>query len=81
MDKKIFTLRDHMEDHIIWINDFVMVLKILENGFEHEPGDKTNQEVSCIRLMSKLIQGGLSDLQNDYDLIVSLITQCLEDSN
>lgn len=81
MEEKIFILRDHMEDHIIWINDLLIVLKILENGFEYEPGDKKNQEVSCIRLLFKLIQGSLSDLQNDYDLIVSLVNQCLEGSN
>lgn len=54
MEEKIFTLRDHMEDHIIWINDLLMVLKILENGFEYDPVDKkSGKEVVNSRRLSE----------------------------
>lgn len=54
MDEKIFTLRDHMEEHIIWINDLIMVLKILEDGFEYDPVDKkSGKEVVNSRRLSE----------------------------
>lgn len=73
VNERLFMLRDRLENEIIQLNDVILCLQIIENGFDQESRDKQKQETAFIRTLTRLLQLLMEDLHRDYEIISELM--------
>lgn len=77
--ENLFKIKDHMEDEEEQLKDLLICLYTINAGFEHDPGDKKVQEISCIRVTCRLIQEVIDELQADREIIEELLNDLMEE--